>query len=241
MENTYSIYKFTFSDGKVYIGQTSGSVENRWKGGEGYKGQDVYAAIIRDGWDNVQKEILHENLPKEWATQIERYYMNKYNSIENGYNNTKINPKKLIKNLPAELRLKELENKIIEKLPILKSTSPNRLITFSELRTLATTNPELEVVYEYCSASTFLCTAKVAAKTRDVYGGGCGNYTFLFLTEWRVWIGNPDIKTILKTPWLETKDVIDYNSAFITDKKAKDYYLVNEDFPATFNRGFEDY
>ena len=38
MENKYSIYKFTFSDGKTYIGQTKNSVEERWQNGEGYKG-----------------------------------------------------------------------------------------------------------------------------------------------------------------------------------------------------------
>ena len=35
--NNYTVYKFTFSDGKIYIGQTGETLENRWKNGEGYK------------------------------------------------------------------------------------------------------------------------------------------------------------------------------------------------------------
>lgn len=85
MEN-YTIYKFTFSDGKTYIGQTSQPVEQRWKNGEGYKGQDVYVPIALEGWDNIKKEILHTGLTAEQANQLERHYIKKYNSTKNGYN-----------------------------------------------------------------------------------------------------------------------------------------------------------
>ena len=85
MEN-YSIYKFTFSDGKVYIGQTSQPVEQRWQNGEGYKGQDVYVPIALEGWGNIQKEILHTGLTEEQANQLEKHYIKKFNSIKNGYN-----------------------------------------------------------------------------------------------------------------------------------------------------------
>lgn len=86
MKDNYSIYKFTFSDGKVYIGQTSQHPEDRWQCGEGYKNQDVYIPIILDGWDNVKKEILHEHLSLEQANKLEKYYIKKFNSIKNGYN-----------------------------------------------------------------------------------------------------------------------------------------------------------
>lgn len=85
MEN-YTIYKFTFSDGKTYIGQTSQPVEQRWNHGEGYRGQDVYVPIILEGWNNIQKEILHTNLTRQQANQLERHYIKKFNSIQNGYN-----------------------------------------------------------------------------------------------------------------------------------------------------------
>lgn len=86
-QNTYSIYKFTFSDGKIYIGQTSQLVEKRWNHGEGYQGQKVYIPIILEGWDNIQKEILHTNLSLEQANKLEKYYIKLFNSIKNGYNN----------------------------------------------------------------------------------------------------------------------------------------------------------
>lgn len=85
-ENTYSIYKFTFSNGKVYIGQTNQKVEDRWKNGEGYRGQDVYVAIVLDGWNNVKKEILHTGLTSKQADELEKHYIKKFNSIKEGYN-----------------------------------------------------------------------------------------------------------------------------------------------------------
>ena len=84
--NDYSIYKFTFLDGKTYIGQAKGSVEKRWNNGEGYKGQDVYVPITLDGWDNVKKEILHTNLTLEQANSLEKHYIKKFDSIKKGYN-----------------------------------------------------------------------------------------------------------------------------------------------------------
>ena len=86
MNENYIIYKFTFSDGKTYIGQTSKPVEERWKNGDGYKGQDVYVPIILDGWENVKKEILHTGLTEEQANKLEKFYIKKFNSVEKGYN-----------------------------------------------------------------------------------------------------------------------------------------------------------
>lgn len=86
MSNNYTIYKLTFLNGKIYIGQTSKPVEERWQNGEGYKGQDVYVPIILEGWNNVKKEILHTDLTREQADKLEKYYIKKYNSIQNGYN-----------------------------------------------------------------------------------------------------------------------------------------------------------
>lgn len=86
MKENYTVYKFTFSNGKTYIGQTSLEPTVRWKNGEGYKNQDVYDAIQKEGWEHLKKEILHTNLNKEQAAAYERYYIKKYDSIKNGYN-----------------------------------------------------------------------------------------------------------------------------------------------------------
>lgn len=98
-DNNYKIYKFTFSDGKIYIGQTKMNLEERWRNGEGYKNQDVYVPITLEGWDNIQKEILHTNLTMEQANKLEKYYIKKYNSIKNGYNRNNGNKNNLINNL----------------------------------------------------------------------------------------------------------------------------------------------
>lgn len=240
MEN-YTVYKFTFTDGKTYIGQTKLPVEKRWENGEGYKGQKVYTAIASEGWDNIKKEILHTNLTKELALKIEQYYIHKFNSVKNGYNIKETLEKNLIKTLPAEFKIDTLTKEIIQKLPNIDFNSSNRLLTFSELRNLAKTAPETEVIFEFKNNDIFITTAEKAAKSRDVYSGGWGAYTSMFLSFWRVWIGNPTLKFVLNTPWLNSTEVIEYNSAFITDWKAKEFYLKNGEFPATFNKGFEKY
>ncbi len=85
-EQTYYIYKLTFPNGKQYIGQTCQKPEQRWQSGEGYKNQEMYVDIVLYGWDNIQKEILHEGLSLEQANKLEKYYINKFNTIKNGYN-----------------------------------------------------------------------------------------------------------------------------------------------------------
>ena len=68
---TYVVYEFTFPDGKKYYGSTV-DTGVRWKGGTGYKTQEVGKAIEKYGWDNVEKKIIAENLTKQNASLIER-------------------------------------------------------------------------------------------------------------------------------------------------------------------------
>lgn len=56
----YSVYKFTFPNGKLYIGMTSQKPSRRWQNGEGYKKCPlVYKAIQKFGWNNIKKDILY--------------------------------------------------------------------------------------------------------------------------------------------------------------------------------------
>lgn len=82
----YTIYRFLFPDGQSYIGATSRSPEQRWQHGEGYKGQSVYSAIAQYGWDKIKKEILAEAQDAETACELEQLYIDKYDSVNNGYN-----------------------------------------------------------------------------------------------------------------------------------------------------------
>lgn len=95
--NTYSVYKHTFPNGKVYIGITKQNPENRWDNGWGYRAvtsegqfcQPVMArAVIKYGWKNITHEILAEGLSKDEAESMEVDLISKYNSTnsEFGYN-----------------------------------------------------------------------------------------------------------------------------------------------------------
>lgn len=84
----HCLYKHTFPDGKVYIGQTlSGNTEKRWNNGHGYKGQaKIFAAIIKYGWDNISHEVILDGIPDEAIDAYETLFIHEYNSDIDGYN-----------------------------------------------------------------------------------------------------------------------------------------------------------
>lgn len=76
-------------NGKVYIGQTGTSVNDRWQNGKGYKGCILFErAINKYGWDNFDHIIMADNLTQVESSQIERDLIASYDSTnpENGYN-----------------------------------------------------------------------------------------------------------------------------------------------------------
>lgn len=85
------IYLFTFPNSKHYIGRTvdynQRLAEHKY-GTQHNKTQVVYKALRKYGWDNVTKQILEECSTKEELIQREAYYIEKYNSVKNGYNST---------------------------------------------------------------------------------------------------------------------------------------------------------
>lgn len=85
----FIVYKHTNKlNGKCYIGQTSsGDVKYRWRGGKGYVSQrKFYNAILKYGWDGFIHDILDVVDTQEEANNLERYYIEKFNSIKDGYN-----------------------------------------------------------------------------------------------------------------------------------------------------------
>lgn len=74
-------------NGKCYIGQTIQKPSRRWrKNGIGYKlCPKFYSAIQKYGWNNFEHEILCWCNDYE-ADFLEKEFIKKYNSIENGYN-----------------------------------------------------------------------------------------------------------------------------------------------------------
>ena len=90
MENSYTVYKHTFPNGKIYIGITNQTIERRWRyNGSGYKTQSLmYNAILKYGWDNIKHEILYMGMSKDEAEEVEIELISRYksNQREYGYN-----------------------------------------------------------------------------------------------------------------------------------------------------------
>lgn len=83
----YSVYKHTAPNGKIYIGITSKSPEERWKAGYRSNKHFTYA-INKYGWENIKHEVLFNNFTKEQAEQKEIELIALYNSTnpDKGYN-----------------------------------------------------------------------------------------------------------------------------------------------------------
>lgn len=79
---------------KWYIGQTIKSKpEYRWGvNGNGYLKRNPNShfarAIKKYGWENFEHVIFEYNIPNEDLDEMEKAYIEKYNSVENGYNST---------------------------------------------------------------------------------------------------------------------------------------------------------
>lgn len=89
----YKIYKYTCKDnGKIYIGQTCTTIEERAKrNGSNYNEcRYFWNAIQKHGWNNFECEILLDKLTQEEANYWEEYYIKKFNATDRnvGYNLT---------------------------------------------------------------------------------------------------------------------------------------------------------
>lgn len=99
MKHTHIIYKLTFPNNKVYIGQTSDNFEsyiNKYislafnKKHKSYN-RPLCRAIRKYGWDNVKKEILFTT-SNEVVDELETQMIAEYNATDRrfGYNILKI-------------------------------------------------------------------------------------------------------------------------------------------------------
>ena len=89
----YKIYKYTFPNGKIYVGKTKTNIEQR-AGSNGCRYGDntlVGRAIRKYGWINVKKEILLDNLSESEANKKEREIIRELDANNRlcGYNLTK--------------------------------------------------------------------------------------------------------------------------------------------------------
>lgn len=82
------VYIYTFPNGKKYVGQTTQTLDKRACNGNNYKSSPlIYKAILKYGWQNIQKEII-ECSSEEEMDNLERELIKKYNTtnINFGYN-----------------------------------------------------------------------------------------------------------------------------------------------------------
>ena len=101
MDNNYCVYCHkNKANGKMYYGITN-NVHKRWQNGSGYKTPDSRTgtifehAIEKYGWDGFDHIILNDNLTRDEACSLEKYYIQKYmtnvckyGKRANGYNMT---------------------------------------------------------------------------------------------------------------------------------------------------------
>lgn len=91
-KNKYTVYMHVSPSGKKYIGVTSIGIKNRWKSnGSGYKKNKYFwSAIQKYGWDSFEHILIAENLQKEKAFELERFYIwwFKTNIRSKGYNHS---------------------------------------------------------------------------------------------------------------------------------------------------------
>ncbi|HAU86059.1 MAG TPA: hypothetical protein DCW90_11355 [Lachnospiraceae bacterium] len=89
VDNIYKVYRYWSPSGKSYIGQTKKSLEARSNHGKAYNDCKKFKNAIKSytwNWFENHNEILESNLTKEEADYWEKYYIEKYDSIKNGYN-----------------------------------------------------------------------------------------------------------------------------------------------------------
>lgn len=74
-------------NGKAYVGQTIQTLQDRCGRGSSYSTcTHFYNAIKKYGWDNFEHKILECGLNENELNEREKYWINKYDSIKNGYN-----------------------------------------------------------------------------------------------------------------------------------------------------------
>lgn len=91
MMRTYIVYKYTSPSGKHYIGKTYNEQMRKYHHKrEASKGntRPLYRAMRKYGIENFTYEVIVKNVPSYMINAFEKYWINFYNAVENGYNCT---------------------------------------------------------------------------------------------------------------------------------------------------------
>lgn len=86
------IYLLSFPNGKHYVGRTKNTLDQRISehktASKNKKHHPLYYATNKYGWENIKVEVLYETVVEEELILRELFYIQKYNSVEEGYNMT---------------------------------------------------------------------------------------------------------------------------------------------------------
>lgn len=87
MKENYKIYMhINKTNGKVYIGVTKKSLNDRWRNGKAYDHCPRFdGAINKYSWDNFEHVVLYEGLTYDEANMLEQEMIAKYNSTDPKY------------------------------------------------------------------------------------------------------------------------------------------------------------
>lgn len=89
---TYTIYKLTCPNGKIYIGKTNRDIKRRFGHGCNYRNNPQFYNYIREvGWENIKIDIVANNLSLEESRKVETQNIEKYQSFmsDKGFNRSK--------------------------------------------------------------------------------------------------------------------------------------------------------
>lgn len=79
-------------NGKQYVGQTTKTLEQRIKNHKNAmhsKNTHIYRAMRKYGWDKFEFKVLTYAMDQPMLNDLEEYYIQKYDTIRNGYNMAK--------------------------------------------------------------------------------------------------------------------------------------------------------
>lgn len=84
---THKVYMHKFPDGKRYVGVCQ-CCKDRWDNGSRYAyNKEMFEAIQKYGWENIEHKILFETSDSYIAYALERVLIDELDLVNNGYNN----------------------------------------------------------------------------------------------------------------------------------------------------------
>lgn len=110
----YLVYKITcLSNGKIYVGQTTETLKQRFKRHLNYNGDTkFYRAIKKYGKENFKIELIDTANNQKELDEKEFYWIKKLNAVEKGYNSKNSMGKCGGDTLSHHPKLKEISKKL---------------------------------------------------------------------------------------------------------------------------------